>query len=122
MTFLDDKGRHLFVTDGISIGKWWFVGYRTATGSTKRLKSIPSQPTFDAAFSALRQYAIEHGFNSYHGETALLRCPFCGRPPLARTASDPSIVGCFDPECQVHPRVSSTCVQTAIARWNKRPY
>lgn len=57
---------------------------------------------------------------SPHNLDDLKRCPFCGNPAQMKTSHDPIQVGCFNPECLVRPKVSSTCENTAITRWNRR--
>ena len=51
---------------------------------------------------------------------SLLPCPFCGQPATLQTGRDPTKVGCFNAECPIKPKASSTCENTAITKWNTR--
>jgi hypothetical protein len=53
-------------------------------------------------------------------EDHLLACPFCGKSATIQTGRDPTKVGCFNPDCGIKPKASSTCESTAIKKWNAR--
>ncbi len=53
-------------------------------------------------------------------EPALLPCPFCGSAALIRSDGSACKVGCFNPQCGIRPKASSTCEDTCFRHWNAR--
>lgn len=66
MTYLDKRGRVLFVSDGISRGRTWFTAYRLRTGGRQRFKSpvLPLRQTREEAQADLDAHARTHGLES----------------------------------------------------------
>jgi len=62
--FKDDKGRELFVDDGISRGEFWFTVYRKPTGSKKRVvsKNLPLRRDRGEAQRDLEALATKRGW------------------------------------------------------------
>jgi hypothetical protein len=49
-----------------------------------------------------------------------LPCPFCGSPAETWHTNGTDYIGCRNKQC-VKPKVGSTEIHCAIARWNNRP-
>ena len=63
MEYIDQKGRKLFVSSGISGGDMWGTFFRKPTGSLKRITSkfLPMRRSKQAAQADLDQYAQKKG-------------------------------------------------------------
>lgn len=63
MEYIDQKGRRLFISDGISSGAKWGTFFCKPNGSLKRIKStaLPMRRAKEAAQADLDQYAMRKG-------------------------------------------------------------
>jgi hypothetical protein len=79
MEYIDQKGRNLFVSSGISGGEMWGTFFRKPTGSLKRVtsKSLPMRHSKQIAQDDLDRYAIKKKLIADERDGCVAGCPEC---------------------------------------------